>query len=202
MSLLMDALKQAEHAKRDAGQDTQTPSSQTAIDSIVVAEPGVPDTELSLSPVEPVPANTESDVEEFDATVMPDIQETVSAEPVVEAVAAAPVPSAEPSISDSVLAQTAVETPVEPASATTPLSFKPPCADNSSQAAERILAASEARMAMQRRRSIYAMAGLAVMMLIAMAGYYYWAALSHLEPQMRIRIFPRPSHLTRRRAAR
>lgn len=169
MSLLMDALKQAEHAKRDKQADNtplETPAAQLPVEDTAADL-----TELSLSPVE-----TGAPVEPASAVAPAAAKTTATLQ-------LAPAPSSEPQPEP-------VVTPEQPAKlhASEPLqvcSVEPPKQDHhNAQAAARILAASAARHAAQRRRNMIGLIGLAGILVIALGSYYYYASLSQSTPYL------------------
>ena len=232
MSLLMDALKQAEHAKRGNKQEKQTPSTPTAvapvpdtdkpIDEAAVAEssaggrgPAQSGGELSLTPVEPPQVEPLEAAEKFDDApreinpeqikpeqIKPEQiktaqnkSEQVDEEPVKAAPTASPTtakatpavarPAAPEPPSTTESSSTPESAPTQPALAT---SNRP--VSNSAQVAARVLAASEARIAAQRKHKRYALVGLVVLTLFAMVGYYYWANLTYNPSPLHIPDLP------------
>lgn len=165
MSLLMDALKQADHAKRDKPTDTsplETPAAQLPMDDSSAELP-----ELSLSPVEasapvePVPAAPVA------VKAAATLQLTPGSEP-------------EPVIAPQETAKPDVSEPPQLSG-----NIKPPKQDHhNAQAAARILAASAARHTAERRRNLIGLIGLGGILVIALGSYYYYAALSQSTPYL------------------
>jgi tetratricopeptide (TPR) repeat protein len=147
MSLLMDALKQAEHAKRDKPIEAPAPrpGPGSVPDTVESARP-----ELSLAPAE-APPRPEPAEETF--TAPPSAAST----PPHEAMRMEAAPA---------IAPQAPSTPGAPGA----------------QTAARILAASAAQQAAQRRRNAFGLTGLGVVLTLAIGGYYYYAALAQPQP--------------------
>lgn len=139
MSLLMDALKQAENAKRDRQSEPTTPPATPAAQSSADEAPGA----LSLALVDAAPAADRKEP----GTRPPE-----------------PVPS----------------TPATPAESVPCAPEKPAARSDqgSAQAATRILAASESRLAAQRRRNLLGLGGLGLVLTLAIGAYYHYASLA------------------------
>lgn len=163
MSLLMDALKQAEHAKRDKQADhtpLETPAAQLPVEDSSADLP-----ELSLSPVETgTPVESAPAVAPVAVKTAATLQLTPASEPVV-----IPEDPAKPY----------AEEPLQVSS------LEPPKQDHhNAQAAARILAASAARHAAERRRNLIGLVGLGGILIIALGSYYYYASLSQSTPYL------------------
>lgn len=184
MSLLMDALKQAEHAKHSAQPEAPAPP---AIAPAVDLPADV--TELSLTPVETGASS---------APATPDIPPIAEPTPQLR-LAPAPAPTSEqecepepePGPSEAPSATLAeaehVSESVPAPSAPVQASAEP--ADighhhNSPAAAARILATSAAQQAALRRRNLIGIVSLASLVAIAVGSYYYYAALAQQTPYL------------------
>lgn len=175
MSLLMDALKQAEHAKRDKRQETS--ASPTPSVRLSDPEPSQDSAfELSLSPVEPRAAAEDLGEELFDLHPAPAITQVET--PAREANAPQPEPT--PSSAAQPTSAPAVTAPDETAHASTAAPSAPPLTvspmTGSAEAASRVLAASISRRTRQRRTRIFTSVALLVLLSTALLGYYYWAS--------------------------
>ncbi|MFN2287723.1 MAG: tetratricopeptide repeat protein [Chromatocurvus sp.] len=163
MSLLMDALKQAERVKEDkpaepaAEPAARIPASDDALDSghaqgLTLALEDAPAAAETLPPMAPETAR-EEDVSE----IPPELVET-------RPVATEPVP------------KVTSTTQSPPASTPTP----------GTQAAARLLGTRISQQAAQRRRTWMSVAGLTVALTVAIGSYYYYAALA--QPQAYVRL--------------
>lgn len=177
MSLLMEALKQAEHAKHGARSESPPPAAAPAAPASVDDTP-TPLAELSLAPVE---------TDAPDAAVAHDLPPEAELVEPLPASAAARVEATPDIIPDTVPdtmiaepAREAVAPPQSPYTATPDISH----AHDSPAAAARILAASVAQQAAQRRRTLIGAIGLAGIVAIAVGSYYYYAALAQQNPYL------------------
>lgn len=163
MSLLMDALKQAERVKEDkpaepvAEPPARIPASEDALDSghaqgLTLALEDAP------AFAETVPPSTPETAREEDISEMP------SAEAETRPVAAEPAPKA------------AITTQPPPAVT----------ASSGAQAAARLLGTRISQQAAQRRRTWMGIAGLSVALAVAIGSYYYYAALAQPQTYMRL----------------
>ncbi|MBI5041509.1 MAG: tetratricopeptide repeat protein [Gammaproteobacteria bacterium] len=182
MSLLMDALKQAEHAKHSAHPEAPTPPAITpAVDMPADV------TELSLTPVEAA-ASIESatlNIPSIPAST-PGLAPELNREPAPQ-LRIAPEPEPEPREASSAVLAEAEPDPVPAPSA--PVQASPEPADighhhNSPAAAARILATSAAQQAALRRRNLAGIISLMSLVAIAVGSYYYYAALAQQTPYL------------------
>lgn len=175
MSLLMDALKQAEHAKRDK-QTEAAPLEATAaklpVDDASVKLADLE--ELSLSPVDTI-AHTEPPP----LSVEP--SNKVETAPRLQLATAAPEPKLEPALAVT----PAVINEPQPSAAleiSTPNPARPD--HHNAQAAARILAASATRHASERRRNLIGLISLGGILVVALGSYYYYATLAQTTPYL------------------
>lgn len=172
MSLLMEALKQAEHAKHGARTEAPPPAAAPAVPASMTDAPGSL-AELSLAPVET--GDPDATVEQ-DNPLEPDIAEPLHA---TSATLAEVAPHAMP---DVALAESRVSVapPPPPAIAAPHIGHTQ---DNPATAG-RILTASAAHRAAQRRRTLIGAVGLASIVAIAVGSYYYYAVLAQQNPYL------------------
>jgi Flp pilus assembly protein TadD len=164
MSLLMDALKQAEHAKHSP--ESPPPAAPPA-GLAPVADTSADLAELSLSPVE---------------LTIPDLPMEPEVAPHLR-LATPPEPKAEP---DAAPSTTPPEANVMPS---TPVQVRPEPADvgdrhNSPAAAARIMATSAAQQIALRRRNLVGIISLVGLVAAAVGGYYYYATLAQQTPYL------------------
>ena len=169
MSLLMDALKQAEHAKRDKQTEVAPLETKAAKLPVEDAPANLADMEeLSLSPVE---ANAHT---ELPRPVEPPNQ--VETAPRLQLATAAPEPKPEPELAATPAAMINESQPSAPLEISTPTPAKPD--HHNAQAAARILAASATRHASERRRNLIGLISLGGILVVALGSYYYYATLA------------------------
>lgn len=175
MSLLMDALKQAEHAKRDKRAETAPPPEPQAA-SVPTDEPRTAPAALSLAPAEtPLQLQIEPGQSPHqNAHPIPDLSpETTTPTRAPEIADREPARSATPA------AAPAPESTPEPASATPKRTTT-----QDAQTATRIFAAGQSRSAAQRRRNLLGIGGLGAVIALALGAYYYYAALAQTQPYL------------------
>lgn len=170
MSLLMEALKQAEHAKHGARPETLPPATAPA----AVDDLPAPLTELSLAPVETGAP---------DMHVAHDIPPAPAFAEPLDAVSATPAEATPDTIPDTVLAAPPRESVAPPLAvdSSAPGTGQP---HDSPASAARILTASAAQQAMQRRRTLVGAIGLAGTVAVAVGSYYYYASLTQQNPYL------------------
>lgn len=139
MSLLMDALKQAESAKRDKQEDNPAPPESPRVQPSGTEAPAT----LGLALV--------------DAPALAEVEPRISPEPAPE--------------------------PFRP-EPTAPLHVDGQPARDDAQAAARILAVSASRLAAQRRRNVFGLIILGLLVAVAIGAYYYYAALAYTQPYL------------------
>lgn len=182
MSLLMDALKQAEHAKRDKQAEAAPLETKAAILPVDDAPESFADQdELSLSPIEASAHNEPP--RSVELPNKPNKEETT---PRLQLATAAPEPEPEQepepepvAISEAVITESKPSAPLE---INTPKPAKPD--HHNAQAAARILAASATRHASERRRNLIGLISLGGILVIAIGSYYYYANLAQTTPHL------------------
>lgn len=178
MSLLMDALKRAEHAKRD--KQTETTPLETPAAKSPVEETSLDLAELSLSPVDDH-AHADTPALEPVEKAAPRLSIATSPEPVP-----AQQPPLESTPKPAVTPPPAAENKQSEPSAAPEVSAPAPAKPDhhNAQAAARILAASAARHESQRRRNMIGLVGLGAVLVIAIGSYYYYASLAQQTPHL------------------
>lgn len=172
MSLLMDALKQAENAKHSAQTETPLP---TAAAPMLAEDISASLAEFSLTPVIPdVVAEVSAPASSIESDITPTIELTLSpaVETSVETATTAHVP--EPAITPEI--SRTVETSTQDEASENGHSHNGPAA------AARILAVSATQHAALRRRNLVGVISLGAVLVIAVGSYYYYATLAQQSP--------------------